>query len=240
MEMQKLLGVSSVNVYKLSTSRKIQSILEYYAHQGYVTIHDHRQISGYMHRIPGAMAMNDCVYRNMYKCRKIMILDFDEYIVPQNYSVTLPIFTRWLAKQNKVPYDGTHFTFLNTIFYTDNPLRERSKSSQFPIFKYVYKTKPQRFPGGVKTIVDPVHCKHTTLHYCKHDWSGRRLDVAPSIGKLHHYKTCKDNWWKKHLNFTSCEEAFRFTVRDPVMARYEDIVLDNVKEVNRNLNATRG
>ena len=233
LEMQKILGVNSVTIYNHSMTTETSLILEYYIKKGFVKVRHHGPIDGYTHRLPNAIAANDCLYQNLYTCKKLMIIDLDEYIVPQQYSAPLHLVTRWIAKQYHVPFSGTHFVFANTLYYKDHPKLDLSKARYYPMFRHQHRTDSEPFPGGCKSIIDPQSCKYTTLHMCTYDWVGRRILVHPRIASLHHYKDCASSWWKPKNK--TCEEIFKSMVPDDRMLMYEDTLKDKVLDVQRDL-----
>ncbi|XP_051813463.1 uncharacterized protein si:zfos-464b6.2 isoform X2 [Acanthochromis polyacanthus] len=79
LEMLLILGVNRVVVYKTSCSPETQRILDYYQQRG--ELH-------YFGQIP---ALNDCLYRSMYRSRYVALHDIDELILPQTVSSWLQL-----------------------------------------------------------------------------------------------------------------------------------------------------
>ena len=91
MEMQKILGVSKVTMYNHSISENTSRIFKHYVDEGFV---EYRQTypfweetgTGFARVKPHkAPTINDCMYRNMYRFKKILVIDFDEFIIPRQH-----------------------------------------------------------------------------------------------------------------------------------------------------------
>ncbi|XP_038140774.1 uncharacterized protein LOC119783362 isoform X1 [Cyprinodon tularosa] len=97
-EMLQLLGVNKVFVYKTNCSRETQSVLDYYSNKkGFVEVipwsmsrflnvsrgWQPKHGPGDLHYFGQIPALNDCLYRNMYKSKYVALHDIDELILPQ-------------------------------------------------------------------------------------------------------------------------------------------------------------
>ncbi|CAG6008499.1 unnamed protein product [Menidia menidia] len=97
LEMLQLLGVDRVVVYNSSCSPQTQKVLEYYTKKGLMevipwTVSDHLNVShgwmpsldpGDLHYFGQIAALNDCLYRYMYRSKYTSLHDVDELILPQ-------------------------------------------------------------------------------------------------------------------------------------------------------------
>ncbi|KAM4054219.1 beta-1,4-galactosyltransferase galt-1-like [Anomaloglossus baeobatrachus] len=96
-EMYRLLGASRVTIYNNSCSPAVDKVLRYYQEQGIVEvvpwpIDHHLQTSSDWHYTAGlnsqigyygqTAALNDCIYRNMYRSKYVLLNDIDEIILP--------------------------------------------------------------------------------------------------------------------------------------------------------------
>ncbi|XP_015242484.1 PREDICTED: uncharacterized protein LOC107092495 [Cyprinodon variegatus] len=97
-EMLQLLGVNKVFVYKTNCSRETQRVLDYYSNKkGFVEVipwsmsrflnvsrgWQPKHGPGDLHYFGQIPALNDCLYRNMYKSKYVALHDIDELILPQ-------------------------------------------------------------------------------------------------------------------------------------------------------------
>ncbi|XP_077334779.1 beta-1,4-galactosyltransferase galt-1-like [Lithobates pipiens] len=96
-EMYKILGASKVTIYKTNCSQDVDKVLRHYIDEGTLEvvpwpIDRHFQTSDKWHYFEGLNAeigyygqtasLNDCLYRNMYKSKFLLINDIDEIILP--------------------------------------------------------------------------------------------------------------------------------------------------------------
>ncbi|XP_068173729.1 uncharacterized protein [Antennarius striatus] len=108
MEMLKLLDVDRVAIYRTSNSPEVQRILDYYKKTGFVEVipwslsrfvnvsrdFDPASGPGDLHYFGQIPALNDCVYRYMYRSKYVAQNDIDELILPQavdSWSELLPL-----------------------------------------------------------------------------------------------------------------------------------------------------
>ncbi|KAJ7308020.1 hypothetical protein JRQ81_008520 [Phrynocephalus forsythii] len=126
LEMYAILGMQKVVIYKHSCSQRMDQVLEYYVAKGTVEIipwpitsylnvstewrfmGDRTQI-GYYGQIA---ALNDCIYRNMYRTKYVLLNDADEIILPIKYADWRTMMST-LEEQNP---ESSVFLFENHIF----------------------------------------------------------------------------------------------------------------------------
>ncbi|KAK2848327.1 hypothetical protein Q7C36_010009 [Tachysurus vachellii] len=118
MEMFKILGVQKVAIYKTNCSNVIQKVLDYYISQDFVelipwSVSSYINVSrgwrkwkslGELHYFGQIAALNDCLYRYMYKSHYVALQDLDEFILPlnlNNWTELLPELERKHGQESK-------------------------------------------------------------------------------------------------------------------------------------------
>ncbi|OCT65262.1 uncharacterized protein LOC108700640 [Xenopus laevis] len=181
-EMYKILGAQKVTVYLNNCSRQMEEVLQYYSKEGTVEVipwqiqrylkvshnwqypKDDTEI-GYYGQIS---ALNDCIYRNMYSSKFVVLNDQDEIILP---------FKHWTwgsmmeTLQQEKPNDGI-FLFENHIFpqtvLSNGHFPNISSWNWVPGFNIlqVIHREPDRFLyyNARKMIVDPRAVIQTSVH----------------------------------------------------------------------------
>ncbi|KAM3616564.1 uncharacterized protein V6R79_020008 [Siganus canaliculatus] len=105
LEMLQLLGVNRVVVYETSSSAQTQRILDYYTHKGLLEVIPWsltrflnvsrgwvpKDDAGDLHYFGQVPALNDCLYRYMYRTQYLALHDVDELILPQSVSSWLEL-----------------------------------------------------------------------------------------------------------------------------------------------------
>ncbi|KAK2846524.1 hypothetical protein Q5P01_009523 [Channa striata] len=111
LEMLQLLGVDRVVIYKTNCNKETQRVLDYYSEKGLVEVipwswSRFLKVSegwlpsedpGDLHYHGQIPALNDCVYRYMYRSRYVALHDIDELILPQavnSWSELMPLLER--------------------------------------------------------------------------------------------------------------------------------------------------
>lgn len=91
-ELHRILGASHITLYNDTIGTEANCALRYYINRGLVTVlpwHHLDMVSQREIRTEGLFAaLNDCLYRSMYKYQYVALLDLDEYIIPK-YNNTL-------------------------------------------------------------------------------------------------------------------------------------------------------
>ncbi|XP_018431255.1 PREDICTED: uncharacterized protein LOC108803976 [Nanorana parkeri] len=169
-EMYKILGASRVTMYNTSCSRDVDKVLRHYIDEGTLEvvpwpIDRHLQTSKEWQYSKGlsaeigyfgqTAALNDCLYRNMYTSKFVLLNDIDEIILPVkdwDWSSLME------SLQDKHP-DTSVFRFENHVFPTS------VKVSGFDLWPHV---------PGVNilhhSVREPIKWKF---------WNGRKMIVNP-------------------------------------------------------------
>lgn len=91
-EFNRLMGVDHFTFYNHTIGPQVACILDHYRQEGLVTLLPWKlhMVSQKEIRTEGLFAaLNDCLYRSMYRFSHTLLIDLDEYIIP-NYNETLP------------------------------------------------------------------------------------------------------------------------------------------------------
>ena len=87
-ELYKLLGAAHVTLYNDTVGSEAACALKNYEQKGYVTLlpwNNLDMVSQKEIRTEGIFAaLNDCLYRMMYKFEYVAVVDLDEFIIPRH------------------------------------------------------------------------------------------------------------------------------------------------------------
>ncbi|KAG0715300.1 hypothetical protein GWK47_012269 [Chionoecetes opilio] len=242
-ELNRLLGVEHFTLYNHTVGPGVDCVLRHYAAQGVATIlpwkldiKSQKEI-----RTEGLFAaLNDCLYRQMYRHRYVLMIDLDEYIVP-HANASLPALLRYLhtkADANKV---GA-VSFQNSFFYLQWP--DDPSSASLPPLVTLRKTRRrQRFhphKQRSKYIAVTPYCGATLIntsslsplgnHFVWEFLAGRgTLNVPNEVAFLHHYRVCE-------FGGDDCVRNPRIT--DTSMYRFKDQLISAFTSTLRRLSAT--
>jgi hypothetical protein len=144
LEMNKILGVTKFTLYNHTMSQEVSCVLRHYIAEGSITVlpWNLNLISQKEIRTEGLFAaLNDCLYRNMNDFRYLMLIDFDEFIIP-HMNDTLPEMLQFLDQQKIViggkrisPKKMSSYSFQNAFFYLQFPDDEESQN--WPALRYI-------------------------------------------------------------------------------------------------------
>lgn len=198
MELHRMWGVGEFNIYVNNLSDKIRSILEFYTSEGIMNVRELPNViadsSEWTILMNMSPAINDCMYRNMYRYKKIICTDTDEMIVPiihKNYSSLAKAIEN---QPNVTDHPHASYIFRNVYFFNDfGPVYKR------PVIlhtqRYLKHITPSVFGYSAKSITDPQTCIALQNHLCwkrvpKYDHPGWLIDVNTAYGMNFHYKQC--------------------------------------------------
>ncbi|XP_066466976.1 uncharacterized protein [Tiliqua scincoides] len=236
MEMYKILGVDKVVIYKNSCSQLMEKVLDFYVAEGTVEIipwpiDSYLSVSSYWHHSLDARdigyygqitALNDCVYRNMYKSRYVLLNDIDEIILPVKHW-NWQTMMRELQKQN--PGSGV-FVFENHIFpktiFTPISSVNISSWSSVPginILEHVIREPDEHLLNPCKMIVDPTKVIQTSVHSVLKSYGGS-IRVPIDVALVFHVRVP-----------LKAALAREFLIKDTTIWRYNVSLIENVNRV---------
>ncbi|XP_060613366.2 glycosyltransferase family 92 protein F59C6.8-like [Anolis sagrei] len=236
MEMYKLLGMQKVVVYKNNCSQLMEKVLDFYVAEGTLEIvpwpitsylnvskewlskDDGTQI-GYYGQIA---ALNDCVYRNMYRSRYVLLNDIDEIILPIKH-------TNWKAMMESLeeqnPEAGVFLfeshLFPNTIFAPDAiDVPSWNTVPGVNILHHIVREPDRKeIINPRKIIVNPRKVIQTSVHSVLQAF-GESVEVPMNIAMVHHCRLPHQPSLPQ-----------KFLIRDTTLWRYNSLLIHSVSQV---------
>ncbi|XP_075041994.1 beta-1,4-galactosyltransferase galt-1-like [Mixophyes fleayi] len=204
MEMYQILGAQRVMIYLNNCSSQVEKVMQYYIAEGVLEVipwpiqrylrtdrawlysSNNTDIGYYGQKA----TLNDCIYRNMYRTKFVVLNDIDEIILPF-------IHQTWdsMMESLQQQYAGVGiFLFENHIFpqtvATDGNFSNTSswKSlSGFNILQYVHREPGGKYLNARKMIVDPRMVIQTSVHtVLKHIGGSTKVPLKTAL--IHHCK----------------------------------------------------
>lgn len=199
-ELNRLMGVDHFTFYNHTIGPQVSCILQDYQSKGIVTLLPWKlpMLSQKEIRTEGLFAaLNDCLYRSMYRFSHILLIDLDEYIIP-NYNDTIPQLIDYLNHRLNTRSTGS-FSFQNAFFYLqwqdDSQVYDFSdpiSSNLVTMKKTRRKTKLHPHKQRSKYICRPELVVETGNHFVWEFIPGHgTLNVPADAAILHHYRICE-------------------------------------------------
>ncbi|KAK1802536.1 hypothetical protein P4O66_004192 [Electrophorus voltai] len=112
-EMYKLLGVQHIVIYNMSCGPDLEKLLQHYKREGIVEIvswpidkflnpskgWNFVEHGGDLHYYGQLVTLNECIYRNMYQSKYVLLNDIDEIIMPYKHA-NLPLLMEDLQQEH--------------------------------------------------------------------------------------------------------------------------------------------
>ena len=237
-ETYSLFGVTQFNLYNGSLNTSMDRIFDYYVQRGIVSLRQlPPSVDDYSEegiRLSSPTSLNDCMMRNMYSNRFIVIVDIDEIIVPRNHSSYQDLIADLDASLSRTQSHHT-YAFRNSYFFLFYP----ADDSQPPFLRTArlrHRAPPNGFLFSSKSFVDPRQCLSVFNHYCWINFPGidpkDPIDVPASFGLNHHYRhACP-------LTTEECRTFDRDKLRDDTMLRFKDVLQSRVSTVMKAINGS--
>ena len=237
MELQKILGINFVGVSVFSSTNLTVKVFKHYIDEGFLDIRKTNPI--YPNDVPArhykiqlSPTINDCIYRHMFEFRRIIVMDFDEFIIPRLHRSIWELLADLEERNAKNKTIKLHFAFRNNYFFMNLPPDDKMS----PYLKVLqFRKKGQVYPAGysVKSIINPQACSHAHNHYCwgvtanytkhsKYNYDFTQT-VDPTYAVNQHYKMC-------HFTDEHCDSLFQNVTQDDIMLKFKDILSEKVRE----------
>ncbi|XP_075042230.1 beta-1,4-galactosyltransferase galt-1-like [Mixophyes fleayi] len=234
MEMYRILGAQRIMIYLNNCSSQVEKVMQYYITEGVLEVipwpiqryfttdlqwlysAKGKDIGYY-----GQMAtLNDCIYRNMYRTKFVVLIDIDEIILPFEHQ-TWDSMMESLQQQN--PGVGI-FLFESHIFpqtvATDGNFSNISSWKSLPgfnILQYVHREPDKgENASGRKMIVDPRMVIQTSVHSVLKRIGGS-MKVPIKTAQVYHNKMPKS--------------PMTSLIEDKTIWRYNASLIRNVNKV---------
>ncbi|XP_072567403.1 uncharacterized protein [Paramormyrops kingsleyae] len=204
-EMYKLLGIQKVVIYNTSCGPDLDKVLHYYREEGTLEIHqwpidqflnpskgwNFEEHKGDLHYYGQLTTLNDCIYRNMYRSKYLLLNDIDEIIMPYKHD-TLELLLEDLQRQNSTVgvflienhiFPKTHFDETGQFHLT-----QWEKVPGINIMEHIYR-EPDRKDvyNPTKMIINPRQVVQTSVHSVLQNYGGT-LRVPPDVCRIIHVR----------------------------------------------------
>lgn len=194
-ELNRILGVNHFVLYNHTVGTEVGCILQKYIVEGIVTVLPWQLdiVSQKEIRTEGLFAaLNDCLYRTMYRFRYVLMIDLDEYIIPHK-NLSLALLLAQLIKKN--PDRTGAFSFQNAFFYLQWPNDTASATLPYKLLtlqKTIRKSKFHAHKQRSKCVVLPERVVEMGNHFVWEFLAGKTMmNIPPDMGFLHHYRVCE-------------------------------------------------
>ncbi|XP_026673154.1 uncharacterized protein LOC108629486 isoform X2 [Ceratina calcarata] len=200
-ELHRLLGVSHLTLYNDTVGPEAGCALKYYEAKGIVTLlpwHHLDMISQREIRTEALFAaLNDCLYRSMYKFEYVALVDLDEFIVPRHNDTIIDLI-RWMGSRINTKSTGA-YSFQNAFFYlqwADDPFvvtsRTPVEAGLITLRKTRRRTKLHPHKQRSKYVCKPLDVVEAGNHFVWEFIPGHGvLNVPSDAAILHHYRVCE-------------------------------------------------
>ncbi|XP_018565860.1 uncharacterized protein LOC108906905 isoform X2 [Anoplophora glabripennis] len=228
-ELNRLLGVEHFTFYNHTIGHQVACVLRDYADRGMVTMLPWQlnMVSQKEIRTEGLFAaLNDCLYRSMYKYSHVLLIDLDEYVVPK-HNDTLPQLIDYLNHRLNTRTTGS-FSFQNAFFYLqwedddsvygfDDPV----SANLVTLRKTRRRSKLHPHKQRSKYICKPELTVEAGNHFVWEFVPGHgTLNVPADAAILHHYRICE---------FGGDDCIKTASVVDTTAYRYKNVLTEAVK-----------
>ncbi|XP_049853300.1 uncharacterized protein LOC126334765 isoform X2 [Schistocerca gregaria] len=195
LELNSVLGARHFTLYNHTLGPAVDCVLRDYVARGTVTLLPWQlnMASQKEIRTEGLFAaLNDCLYRSMYRYSHAALIDLDEFIIPR-HNDTIPQLLRWLGTRLNTRATGS-YSFQNAFFYLQWPddAEAAAGSSLLTLRKTRRRAKLHPHKQRSKYVCRPELVVEAGNHFVWELAPGHgTLNVPADAAILHHYRVCE-------------------------------------------------
>ena len=198
-EVHRMLGVTNFQIYNTALTDTTVSSLQHYTDKGIVQIIpiptlkvEFDKYDAFLtapKELLDTVSLTDCLLKNMYRTRNLIVADFNDIIVPRhvnNYKDMLHKISQDIGVLGDIP---NCFVFHHATFGTNCEAQNKGKSNYF---RYYKRSEVSRSKAKTPFVLDPSNCMVLSREGCR--GSGRSglsfaWNVQPQVALAHHYKS---------------------------------------------------
>ena len=234
-ELLKIMGVGEISIYNNTYNAESMTLIEDYVRRKQVVLNSAPDVMDDggedTSLLMGAPILNDCMYRNMYRYRSLLSIDFSDIIVPRESNDYFEMLTE-IQKKQPSKHPATSYMFRNAFFFLDLPT---VPAVEFVLTqKHIYRVSPDAFGQSARSIISPKACVVLNEHMCwkvvpKYNTPGWLVDVKTDIAINHRYENCSldDVYNEPGL----CDNRTLTIYRDESMSSFDEIIVEKMSQV---------
>ncbi|XP_013419028.1 uncharacterized protein LOC106179807 isoform X1 [Lingula anatina] len=237
-ELHRIWGVKEMNIYGSVINDTSDRVFRHYHSGGFLKYTRIRrpmnETSEPIFLLMASTVINDCIYKNMYRYNKIVVVDLDELIVPRGNLSTYNELIETIDRSIKLEHPNRMYMFQNVYFFFELPQDVRFPE-QVVTLRQIGRLRDLTPVGtAAKSIIDPMACTNMHNHFCWHvaklsDKPSHTNYVNPDLGLNQHYKKCHFDRYMKSYNLPPCKEALKNFTTDKNMQRFSHLLIPRVK-----------
>ena len=239
-EMNRLLGVTEFNIYNATLWSKVDQVMNYYAGSGLLRLHQMPPpvdgLSMDAVKLASPASLNDCMLRNVYSYKHLIVIDFDEVIVPRMHSDYRGL-VKALDRVHRLNDTYYSYAFRNAFFLLD--FAEAKSASRLQLARRLARAPTSKFLYSAKSFVNPRHCLSVFNHFCYIPFSANStgskapaiVDVHRSLAQVHHYRQCN----RLKMDCNKLKEAPQ---RDDAVLKFERGLFERVHKAHSEMKLT--
>ena len=231
-ELHKLFGVKEFNIYNVSLEANLKRVFSHYISNKELIVNEmppiiprYDYVTAHFNTLP---ANNHCLFRNMYRYKYFVVVDFDEYITPKQNNTYSQLVDILNTKYNNKPWSS--YTFYNQYFFNGYP-SDTSQPEYLTVLQKRIRFETSDYMFTPKSFVNPQNCMLFMPHNCFQSFAGVKqvTSVPPDLATNHHYRVCGYPTYSKF--YGKCPEQLKTQIPDDTMLRYKNDLESKVKQV---------
>ena len=251
-ELHRFLGVTEINVYYFHLSRDPLAALKYYEREGIMNMIRMPPLPGQQNvdkeRISANfISLNDCMLRNMYMYKWLLVVDFDGIILPGKGRPETNYHQLMSSAKKSLKHVKNIYPISYALRHSNFVLKCKEKEIfhlQTYLFRFFEREEVSEFLHFPRSFTNPQLCfslgdMNCEIPYFMFNSDGKKVssdhwtfDVPQKIGLFHHYKEAvKGNKCKVDTK----DEQLIF---DPSAKKFQLYVQTQIKRVHRKLRLT--
>ncbi len=196
-EFNKLLGVTKIIIYNNNISDRNMKVIKHYHDANFI---EFNQLPNVMEDkgnetifLNKEVSIMDCLYRNIYTYRYIIVAEFDKIIVPHKH-MDYEKMLEYINDEHNLTDATTSYTYRNAYFFLDYmPVVE--EPSFLITTRFMTRVPASNLGHIPMTMINPMACEILNATKCvkllpEYNKTGWNINVHENVSLSHHYKLC--------------------------------------------------
>ncbi|XP_071117806.1 glycosyltransferase family 92 protein F55C10.4-like [Haliotis cracherodii] len=229
-EISRLFGVDKFVFYNLSGSFNVSKLLKSYESEGVVELRTWnlpvpRPVIRYWGQIG---VINDCVLSQVHTARYVMVMDFDEIVIPLKHKTLLEMADDLFLKSQNTSKPAGSLLFRNVFYPTFRnqttakyKMKQVAKKYKIAPLLYTLRSRTNSPKIRTKAMLNPDRVEDVFMHYVWNYKKGYVTNlVREDMAHIFHYRWSKDKYMSDFVTQDLTMLNFSTSISTAVKARF--------------------
>ncbi len=235
-ELNKLLGVEKISIYNNSISDRNMKVIKHYHDANFIMFNQLPNVTEdkgdetlFLNK---EVSIMDCLYRNIYKYRYIIVAEFDKTIVPHKH-MDYEEMLEYINDEHNLTDATTSYTYRNAYFFLDY-MPAVDEPNFLITTRFLTRVPASNLSHIPMAMINPMACEILNATKCvkllpEYNKTGWNINVHENMSLSHHYKLC--DFDANYHRVGMCNDTLVKYQLDDTMLNFLDALTQKVIEI---------